>query len=202
MGLEAKEPEKPEHVLGDTFLGPADESHPARLEITQPAKGIVNRPIRVGEQGVDGEVAPRRIPCPVVGKRHPGTAAEGLNVNPKGRNLEMILADHGGHGAVVDAGGNGMDPRIGEAEHDFLGRMYGGDVDVLNGTAKNGVANAAANEPRRRVFGAECRKYRTHRGGRHPRLGRNGRRRFHGPVLGPSGTTRPGTILPSFRWGA
>ena len=98
-------------------------------------------------------------------------AAKGLDVVAQRRHLEMCLAEDGGDGAVVDAGRNRLDAGCLEAGDHGLGRRLRRDVDVADGAAQDGVANAAADEARGLTLGAQRRHHGHGLVRRHPRLG-------------------------------
>ena len=102
--VETEEAQDAQMVFGDALKGIADEADVPLLEIVEPAEIIEDfAGRRVGEQGVDREVAAGGIGLPVVGERHRRPAAVGLDVGPQGRDLErMAVADRGDR-AMLDA---------------------------------------------------------------------------------------------------
>ena len=89
-GMEAKEPQQPQHILGDAFPGRAHESHPARAQVRLAALGVVKAAVGIAVDGVDGEVAAHGIGFPVVGEGNLGVAAIGLHVMAQGGHLERL----------------------------------------------------------------------------------------------------------------
>ena len=89
---EAEEAQDAQVVLADALVRVADEAHPPGVEICIAAERIVDGPLAVAVERVDGEVAPARVLGPVVREGHGGMPAEGLDVAPERRDLERRVA--------------------------------------------------------------------------------------------------------------
>ena len=79
----------PQHILGNSGGGVADEPDPARAQIGEAADGIVDGAVGIEKDRVDRKIAPRRIGGPVRIKGDAGTSAIGLDIPPQSRDLEM-----------------------------------------------------------------------------------------------------------------
>jgi hypothetical protein len=174
-------------VLGDPGEGIADELHPPPLEVLDAAE-IVENLARdgIGEQRVDGEVAPRRVLAPVLGVRDGRPAAVGGDVAAQRRHLDRRAVDDGGDGAVGEARRHRLDLRLREPRDHLLGRQPGGEVDVVDLELEQGVADAAADEAR-----LALRRAKRAQQPRHPRPRPPSRfRQLHAGSSGSSGASR------------
>ena len=70
---------------------------------------VMHHTIGVNGQAVDGEVAPLRIATPVAPERDLRLAAERLGVLAQGGDLKRLRVDDQRHGAMFDAGRDGLD---------------------------------------------------------------------------------------------
>ena len=110
LGDEAEEAQDAQEVLADALARVADEAHALRLEVAVAAERIVHRAVGVAIERVHGEVAPHGVLAPVGGERHPGMAAERLDVAAQRRHLERDFVGDDGDRAVLDAGRNRVQP--------------------------------------------------------------------------------------------
>src|SRR5215831_16003012 len=101
----------PQHVLGNSGGGVANEPDPARPEVNQPADEIVEGAVGVEKNRVDRKIAPRRIGRPVRVKRDAGAPAVSLDISPQCRDLEMSRRPprNGGHRPMSKAGRHNLD---------------------------------------------------------------------------------------------
>ncbi len=88
---------------------------------------------------------------------------------------------------MPDSGRDGADVRLLEQLHDGVGRIGGGDVDVLDAAPEQGVAHAAADEADLRALGGERGDHGAGRRRRHPRLRGDAERRLQGLAGRPAG---------------
>src|SRR5262249_48112940 len=97
-------------------------------------------------QRVHGEVAPLGVALPIAAEGDGGMAPEGLDVFAQGGDLERPPGGDDGHGAVLDAGGHGLETcRLNPADH-FEREHGGSDVDVAVRLADERVAHRAADD--------------------------------------------------------
>jgi hypothetical protein len=142
--MESEEPQDPQMILRDPLQRVADEPHPPRCEVLATAEVIVNLTAdRVGEQGVDSEVAPRGIFLPVIGEGHGCTAPVRRHVTAQGGDLHRLALADGSDSAVLDAGGNRPDARGRQAFHDGFGPQFRSKVDIADGKPQQLVAHGS-----------------------------------------------------------
>src|SRR5690606_24697528 len=79
-GEEAEEAQNTQIVFLDALFGVPDEPQRSRLDVPDALDEIDDSTVRLGVDGVDGEVAPRRIRVPVSAELHHGVTAVGLHV--------------------------------------------------------------------------------------------------------------------------
>ncbi len=128
--MEAKEAQDAQIILADAALGLADEAHAPCRQIGKSAHLVMDLAAPIERQGVDGEVAPRRIDGEAAPEAHHGMAAIGLDILAQRRDLEGAALDHDGDGAMRDPGRNGLEARdIGAVRHLFR-QGGGGEVDL------------------------------------------------------------------------
>ena len=114
-------------VLGDPGERVADEADPSLREVGLAAEIVEHLAgDRIGEQGVDREVAAGGILAPVVRIGDGGSAAVGADVAPERRHLDRLAGDDRGDRAVGEAGRNRLDPSLAEPLHDLLRGETGG----------------------------------------------------------------------------
>jgi len=146
-GQETEIAEDAQMILGDPAVSLADKGDPALPGRRQPLAGRIEDPApAVGVEGVEGEIPPGRILGPVGGEGHDRTAAIGLHIPPQGGDFEAAPAADGGDRAVVQPGRDGLQPgglEGGDHSRRFQARRQ---VDVGDGAAHDGVANAAADK--------------------------------------------------------
>ena len=170
MGMEAEEAQQTQGVFLDALERIADEADPPGPQVGQAVERIVDAALGIGRQGVHGEIAARGVDPPVIGIFDAGVAAEAFHIPAQGGDLEMGLADHGGDGAVSDAGGNGVDAVIVQQGQHPFGRIGGGDVDIGDGAFQHRIADAAADEAHLGAVGAQRPDHRLGLGRFHPGL--------------------------------
>ena len=111
------------------------------------AEIIVDRAARrLGAERVDREIAPGSVLAPVVGIGDGGAAAVGRDVAAQRRDLDRLALDDRGDGAVGEAGRHRLDPRACQPRHHLFRGEAGGEIDVADLQAEQGVADAAADE--------------------------------------------------------
>src|SRR5262249_56226366 len=98
--------------------GGAGEAHPPGLDVGEAAHIVVDGSVAGERQRVHGEVAPLGVALPVAAEGHGGMAAERLDVFAQGGDFERPPGGDDGHGAVLDAGGHGLETcRLDPADH-------------------------------------------------------------------------------------
>src|SRR5262249_44661228 len=84
------------------------------------------------------------VTLPIAAEGDGGMAPEGLDVFAQGGDFEWPPGGDDGHGAVLDAGGHGLEAcRLDSADH-FRRQHGGGDVDVAVRLADERIAHPAA----------------------------------------------------------
>ena len=143
-------------VLGNSLERVADEAHAPRLDVGEAAE-IVEQFARrgIGRQSIDGEVAPRRVFLPVVGKGDRRSAAIGRDVAAERGDLDRPAVADGGDGAMIDPRRHRLDPCRLEAGHDVIGQEAGGEVEVADRQAEQLVAHRSADIARHPGIGVE-----------------------------------------------
>ena len=111
-GVEAEESE--DAAGGPRRCGSRGHQRSARARPRGPLarrNSRIDRAVRRGAHGVDGEVAARRVLAPVVGERDLGVAAVGPLVAPERGDFVALAAGKRSHRAVLDAtrDGTGLD---------------------------------------------------------------------------------------------
>ena len=147
-GVEAEEAQDAQVVFGDALMRIADEAHAPRRQIGQPADIIVDRAVARHRQRVDGEIAPLGVRLPVAAEGDLGVAAIGLHVLAQRGDLERMLVDDHGDGAVLDAGRHRLEAGGLHAAHHLLRHRGGGDVDLVDRHVDQRIAHRAADHAR------------------------------------------------------
>ncbi len=174
-GMEAEEAQNAQMVLGDARRGPADKDDSLSQDIPVTICKIVDFTPRVAVERVHGEVAATGVFLPVVMEGDAGPAAIGLDIVAERRHLIGAMVGDDRHRAVGDAGRVDMQaPRLAGRRH-LLGRQRGGEIDLADGKAHEGVANSAARHPRLAAGRGDCREDLGE--ARSPEPGRAGERR-------------------------
>ena len=148
IGVEAEEAEDTEIVLFDAGFRIADEAHTPRREIVVATKRVIERPVGPGIKRVQGEIAPRCVLCPILGKGDRRVAAEGLNVAPERRHFECNAVSDDGHRAVLNPGRDCLEAGFARARHGLVRRCCGGKVDVSDFQPEQRIAHSTADRPR------------------------------------------------------
>ena len=104
MRVKAKEPQDAQIIFFDPPLRFADEAHATRGKVVDAADIIVNRSVGRSGERIDGEVAPLGVGLPVAPERDTRLAAERLDVLAQRRDLDRLVIDDDGDGAMLDAG--------------------------------------------------------------------------------------------------
>ena len=171
-GEEAEEAQHAQRVLLDPLDRVADEADASVRQIPKAVERVVDVARRIARQRVHGEIAPRRVGDPVVGERDLGAAAVGFDVDAQRGDFEMLVADHGGHRAVLDSGRDRANAGGFQQRHHRFRPVGGGDVDVLDRPVGDGVAHAAADEAHLGAVAGQRGDGGLGFGGLHPRLRR------------------------------
>ena len=178
----------------------ADEAHAALGEIGIGAERVEHLAVGAAVERIDREVAPARIGRPVVGEGDGGVAAVGLDVLAQRRDLVGDMIGDDRDRAVGDAGRHGGEARRLRRRHHLVRPRRGGDVDIGDGPAQQGVAHDAADRARRKAPGGQRGEHRLGLGPGEPagvveagrgRRGHDARRYFR----------VPGSMRPSFMCG-
>ena len=136
-------------VLGNPFRCRTDEADPALFEVGQTPEIVVNlQCFGIGEQGVDGEVAPRRVLPPVLAEHHRRPPPVGRHIAAQRGYLDRPVGQHGGHRAMVDAGGNNLDRRSGQPVRYIFRHQRCGDIYILDRNAQQAVAHGPSDKAR------------------------------------------------------
>ena len=146
-GREAEEPQDAQIILANPRFRIADEAHPSRAKILEPADIIVDRPVGAHRQRIDGEVAPARVGGEVAPERHLGPTPVGLDVLAQRRRFDRAPVDDDRHRAMRDAGQSDLEPRLARAADDFVGRRGGREVEIDRRLAERQIAHGPADKP-------------------------------------------------------
>ena len=157
MGVEAEKPQDTQHVFFDPGFRVADETHPPSGQIGNAVEGVPHPALDVRRQGVDGEIAPRRIVAPGMGKGHAGMTAIGFHIPAQGGDFVGPSAMQSGDGAVGNAGGQGSDLLLRQQIEDGFRLIGSRHVDIGDLAPHQRVANAAADEPDLAALGTKRR---------------------------------------------
>ena len=147
-GVEAKEAQDAQIVLGDAPVRIADEAHAPRGEIIESADMIEDHAVAGGIKRVDCEVTPLGVTSPVAPEHDLGMAPESFDVPAQCRHLERPAVDHDGNGAVLHAGRHRPETGGGGAAHHLLRDRRGREVDVAHRFAQERIAHRAADNLR------------------------------------------------------
>ena len=154
-GGEADGAEQAQAILAEAAHGVAHGADDAGAEVAQAADEVDDAPLkRVVEEGVDGEVAALGVVLGgVVGDALGVAAVLVAAVGAEGGDVvgDGVLEDEHDAEALADA-----HALRGEEGRDLLGRGGGGDVDVLDGRAAQGIAHAPAGEVGGEAVAAEA----------------------------------------------
>jgi len=185
-GMEAEEAEDAQIVLAHPRLRIADEAHAAGGEILEAVEIIVDDTVEPAGERIHGEIAPRRISLPVIGKGDACLPPEGLDIAAQGRHLDRFVIGHRCHGAVLDASRNGLEARCLQQCNDLFRWQRAGDIDVIDLAPQQGIPHAAADETCRITVGGDGIVDLAGRPLSHPwlRQGLKGRRLRHGATIG------------------
>ena len=145
-GEKAEKPQDAQIILGDPGAGIADEADQpggeigAAIEIIMDCTGWVHR------HRVDGEIAAGGVGLPIIGECDGGVATIGGEIAAQAGDFDALPIDHGGDGAVIEAGWDGADSRFGEAG------LHGGDgerdreIDIGDRVTRQPIADGAADD--------------------------------------------------------
>ena len=110
-------------VLGNPLQRVADEPDVPVSQIVEAVEIVEDLARRrICGQGIDSEVAPRRIFPPIVGERDSRPAAVCRHVTAQGRDLEWVTIANSSDRAMVNTGRNGLDLRLFQAADDLVRR--------------------------------------------------------------------------------
>jgi hypothetical protein len=79
---------------------------------------------------------------------HLGVPAVGLDVLAQRGHFERPAVDHRGDGAVLDPGRHRLEAPRGRPPDNLLGQCRGGDVDLADRLAEQGIAHCPSNDAR------------------------------------------------------
>ena len=148
-GQEAEVTEDAQMVLGDPLVRLADKGDPALPGRSKALAGGIEDPaLPVCIEGVEGEVAASRVFGPVGREGHDGAATIGLHVPPQCGDLEAAPAADRGDGAMIQAGGDGLQAGGLQGRNHRCRLQPGGQVDVGDGAAHDRIPDAAADKAR------------------------------------------------------
>ena len=150
-GVSGREPEEAENaqvVLADARVRVADEAHPPRREVLEPADRIVDRSVGAERQRVDGEVAPLGVAREVAAEPDSRPSPVGLDILAQRRRLDRASVDDDRHRAVLDAGQRDLEPRRPRPANCLAGNSGGREVEIERRFAKREVPHRAADKPR------------------------------------------------------
>ncbi len=146
--VKTEEAENAQAVFRDARAGRADEADAAGENIRVAADRIVHAAAGIDGKRVDGEIPAERILPPVGAEPDDRVAAVGLDILAERRHLEAAPADDQRHRAVVDAGGDDPDTGgFGGGNH-AVWRRGGGEIDVADRLAHQGIPHRAAHDSR------------------------------------------------------
>jgi hypothetical protein len=112
------------------------------------AGGIVDLALGVGVERVHAKVAALGVLLPALGEGDGGAAAVRAHIAAKRGDFERLVIDDDGDGAVFDAGRMRGEAGFGGDFRRLIRRELGGDVDVIDLAAHQGVAHTAADKTR------------------------------------------------------
>ena len=135
----------PEHAQGifrKTVRRRSYHTQDMMLKVTLSAIGIGQVPRKIHRHGIDGEIAAGEILLEARNKAHLGRVASVKirALRAKRRDLGLRAVQKHGDGPVADAGRDA----VRKERHDLLGQGRGGDVPVMQATAKQTVTHASA----------------------------------------------------------
>src|SRR6478672_11392495 len=128
--METKKSQDAQIVFGDTPGRIADKSHAALAKIVEPTGVVVDGSVARGRQRVDRKIASFGIGLPVAAEFNLGMAAVGLDVLAQGRHLERMLFYNDSDRAMLDTGGNRLEPGGGHPFNNLVRHRRGGNVDL------------------------------------------------------------------------
>jgi hypothetical protein len=129
--VEAEEAQDPQGVLADAGRGVADEAHPPGFEVRKTTDGVVQPAVRTERERVYGEVAPLGIAGEIVTEPDDGVAPVGLDILAQGGDLDRSVLGDERDGAVLDSGGNRLQPRRAPRGGDhFFGQQRRREIDI------------------------------------------------------------------------
>ena len=146
--MEAEEAQDAQVILRDAPQRIADEAHPARGQIVQPAEiveHLARRRVRI--ERVHREIAPGRIRAPVIAERDHRVPAIGRDVAAQGRHLDRAGRQDRGDGAVRDPRRHRADAGGAQPVQYVVGQQPRGKVDIGDVHPQQRVAHRAADDP-------------------------------------------------------
>ncbi len=146
--MKPEEAQDAQIVFFDALPRLADETHTARGNVGEPADIVVHRSVRRDGERIDGEVAPLGVGLPVAAEHHTRLAAERFHVLAQGGDFHRALTDHGGDGAVLDAGRNCLAARRLDTANDFLRQGSRRHVDFADRKPQQSVPHRTADDAR------------------------------------------------------
>ena len=148
MRVKAEKAQDAQIVLFDPPLRLADEAHAARGNVANAADIVVHRSVGRGGQRIDGEIAPLGVRPPIAAEHDARLAAECFDVLAQRRDLERMVIDDGGDGAMLDAGRNRLAAGRRDAPHDLLRHRRRRHVDFVDRKPQQRIAHRAADHAR------------------------------------------------------
>src|SRR3954447_11442655 len=154
--MEAEEAKYTEVIFSDALQRISDEADVPVTEIVQPTEIIehLTGPWICG-QGVDGEIPPRRVRLPVIGKRDRGPTAIGRQVQPKRRHFDGVAVANRGNGSMINPGGDCFDSDVLEALDNFVRTQPCRQIDIVDRKAQQFVAYSTAHVARQTLVASK-----------------------------------------------
>ena len=146
--LKAEEAQDAQFVFGDPLRRITDKPDPSRRQIGPAAGRIIQMAIAIGIDGIDGEIAPRRIQAPILREGDLGVTAKVFHIHAQGRDLKFLLSSKRRNGAVFQARRDNLDAVFFQKPHVVFGQLIDRDIQIGARPAQQSVAHAAPNQPR------------------------------------------------------
>lgn len=148
FGMEAKEAEDAQPILGDAPIGIADETDAMLKDIPISADGIGHGTGVIDGKGIDREVTAARVGLPVAAKADDSMAPIGFDVLAERGYFKAAPIDDKCQRPMLYARRHDFDVgRLGGVGH-RLRRSGGGKVDLMDRDPKQRVAYSAADDAR------------------------------------------------------
>ena len=155
--MKAEKPQDAQVILADAGVGIPDKAQTPRQQIGQATQRIDDLTAGIGVKRVHGKVAAGRVFGHVRGKSHHRMTTVCFNIAPEGGHLMRLTVGKNGDGAMLQPRWN--DTKTGSVGYisDCFGQGVGGDIDVRNRHAQQGVAHTAPHEQGAIALRSQCR---------------------------------------------